>query len=120
MDIADMGKGEGDQLSGIGRIGQDFLISGHRGVEDQLSDHIAGGTNALAGENRAVGEYQSRGSVESTHRWHDSVPSSCMKARYSRAACIFDLDPEICRTLRLPDSAVKRRGEGRTAECVAL
>ena len=29
-DIADMGEGEGDDLPGIGGIGQDLLIAGHR------------------------------------------------------------------------------------------
>ena len=33
-DIADVGKGEGDDLAGIGLVGEDFLIAGHGGVED--------------------------------------------------------------------------------------
>ena len=37
-DIADMGKGEGDDLTGIGGVGQDFLIAGDRGVEADLAD----------------------------------------------------------------------------------
>ena len=41
-DIADMGKGEGDDLPGIGRIGQDFLIAGDRGVEADFADRRPG------------------------------------------------------------------------------
>ena len=37
-DDADMGKGEGDDLPGIGGIGEDLLIAGHRGVEADLAD----------------------------------------------------------------------------------
>jgi hypothetical protein len=43
-DIADMREGEGDDLPGIGRVGQDFLIAGHRGVEADLADS-AGATS---------------------------------------------------------------------------
>jgi hypothetical protein len=31
--IADMRVSQGDELLAIGRIGQDFLVSGHRGIE---------------------------------------------------------------------------------------
>ena len=47
-DIADMGEGEGDDLPGIGRIGQDLLIAGHRRVEADLAHRNAGGARALA------------------------------------------------------------------------
>ena len=40
-DVADMREGEGDDLPGIGRIGEDFLIAGHRGVEADLADRLA-------------------------------------------------------------------------------
>ena len=43
-DIANMRKGEGDDLSGVGRVGQDFLIPGHRGVEADLTDRGGCGT----------------------------------------------------------------------------
>ena len=36
-DIADMREGEGDDLPGIGRVGQRLLIAGHAGVEAQLA-----------------------------------------------------------------------------------
>ena len=41
-DIADMGKGEGDDLAGIGGIGQNLLIAGHRRVEADFADRRAG------------------------------------------------------------------------------
>ena len=37
-DIADVGKREGDDLPGIGGIGQDLLVSGHGGVEADFAD----------------------------------------------------------------------------------
>ncbi len=37
-DIADMREGEGDDLAGIGGIGDDLLIAGHAGVEADLAD----------------------------------------------------------------------------------
>ena len=36
-DIADMGKSEGDDLFGIGGIGEDLLIAGQGGVEAHLA-----------------------------------------------------------------------------------
>ena len=41
-DIADMGEGEGDDLPGIGGIGDDLLVAGHRGVEADLAHRVAG------------------------------------------------------------------------------
>ena len=35
--IADLGVGEDDDLAGIGRIGENFLIAGERGVEDHFA-----------------------------------------------------------------------------------
>ena len=37
-DIADMREGEGDDLAGIGRVGQRLLVAGHAGVEADLAD----------------------------------------------------------------------------------
>ena len=41
-DIADMREGEGDDLPGIGGIGHDLLVAGHRGVEADLADRLSG------------------------------------------------------------------------------
>src|SRR5207302_9102021 len=59
--IADMGKGEGDDLAGIGRIGEDLLIAGHRGIEADLADRMAGGAKAKALQQCAVGKDEQRG-----------------------------------------------------------
>src|SRR5690606_34187550 len=40
-DIADMGEGEGDDLAGEGRVGQAFLIAGHRGIEADFANCLA-------------------------------------------------------------------------------
>ena len=60
-DIADMREGEGDDLPGIRRVGQDLLIAGHRGIEADLADGDAGGARALALDHRAVGQNEKRG-----------------------------------------------------------
>ncbi len=46
-DNADMGKGEGDDLSGIGGIGEDLLIARHRGVEADFADRLRRRAEAL-------------------------------------------------------------------------
>ena len=56
-----MREGEGDELPGIGGIGEDFLIAGHRGVEADLADRVALGAKAEAFEHGAVGEHEERG-----------------------------------------------------------
>jgi len=45
-DIADMRESEGDDLPGIGGIGEDLLVAGHRGVEADFADGMAGGAEA--------------------------------------------------------------------------
>ena len=60
-DIADMGKGEGDDLPGIGRIGQYFLIAGDRCVEAHLAHRGAGGADPETPVYRAVVQHQRRG-----------------------------------------------------------
>ncbi len=60
-DDADMGEGEGDDLPGVGGIGEDLLVAGHRGVEADLADGGAGRADAEAFEDQAVGEDEQRG-----------------------------------------------------------
>ena len=60
-DIADMGEGEGDDLSEIGRIGEDFLIAGERGVETHFRLHLAGCAYAGALDHSAIGENEQGG-----------------------------------------------------------
>ena len=52
--IANMRKGKGDDLSGIGRIGQNFLIASHRCVETYFANIGGGGTESIAGEDRSI------------------------------------------------------------------
>ena len=59
-DIADMGKCEGDDLAGIGGIGEDLLIAGHGGVEADLADGMAGRAEANAFEYGAVRQNEKR------------------------------------------------------------
>ena len=56
-DIADVGKGESDDLPGIGRIGEDLLVAGHGGVEADFADGVAGRAEADAFEHGTVGKH---------------------------------------------------------------
>ena len=84
-DIADMGEGEGDDLPGIGGIGDDLLVAGHRGVEADLADRVAGRADALAPKDRAIGQHQrGRGPTRrgvsragGLRRGHDAFVRSC-------------------------------------------
>ena len=57
-DIANMRECEGDDLAGIRRIGEDFLIAGHGSVEAHLTGCMAAGAETEAFEHGAVGEDQ--------------------------------------------------------------
>ena len=47
-DDPDMGEGEGDDLGGVGGVGEDFLVARHRRVEADLADRRAGRADAEA------------------------------------------------------------------------
>ena len=57
-DVADMGKGEGDDLAGVGGVRKDFLIAGHRCIEADFADALPLGADAVPPEYCAVGENQ--------------------------------------------------------------
>ena len=54
--VADMRIGQRDQLAGVGRVAQDFLIAGDRGVEHDFADGQAGRAYGFALEYGAVFE----------------------------------------------------------------
>ena len=56
--IADMGKGEVDDLPGIGRIGHDLLIARHSGVEADFAHRLSFGAKAPTPDNLARRQYQ--------------------------------------------------------------
>ncbi len=56
--VADMGIGQGDDLTGVGRVGQDLLVTGHGGVEHHLADGLTRGTDGDAMEQTAVFQCQ--------------------------------------------------------------
>ena len=60
-DIADMRKGEGDDLRGVGRIGEDFLIAGHGRVETDLAHRLAVRADAKRLDDFARGQHQHAG-----------------------------------------------------------
>ncbi len=57
--VADVRVSQGNDLLGVGRIGKDFLIAGHCGVEHHLTNGLAVGSNGFAAKNAAIskGEY---------------------------------------------------------------
>ena len=57
-DIANVWEGEGKDLRHIGRVGQDFLIAGHGGVETHFAECVTDGTDADTLENGAIGQCQ--------------------------------------------------------------
>ena len=52
--VADLRVGHRDDLAAIARIGEDFLIAGHRGVEADLAVDLAVGAEGSAGKDRSV------------------------------------------------------------------
>ena len=54
-DIADMGKSERDDLTGVGRIGENFLIAGDGGVEANFAERVADGADACTPKQGSVG-----------------------------------------------------------------
>src|SRR6185312_468465 len=54
--VADVRVGQGDDLPGVGRIGQDFLVTGHGRVEDDLANRLANRAHGMAAEHAAVCE----------------------------------------------------------------
>src|SRR5690606_22992299 len=83
-DIADMRKGEGDDLAGIGGIGEDFLVAGERRVETDLGDRRAGGACASALDHRPVGQNEQCGWVfRGPGRGHGRLSVASLRAGLS-------------------------------------
>src|SRR3546814_12240115 len=55
-DDADMREGEGDDLAGLGRVGQDLLVAAPRGVEADIADTRARCAQAPPPEHRALSQ----------------------------------------------------------------
>ena len=53
-----MREGEGDDLPGIGGIGEDLLIAGHGGIEADLADRGTGGAEPETLQHGSVGQHQ--------------------------------------------------------------
>ena len=60
-DDPDMREGEGDDLGGVGGVGQDLLVARHRRVEADLADRRAARADSEALDNRAVREHDNAG-----------------------------------------------------------
>ena len=58
--VADQRVGHGHDLAAVGRIGQHFLVAGHRSVETNFADTAAGGAKRFALENAPIFESEER------------------------------------------------------------
>ena len=106
--VADVREGERDELPGIGGIGQDLLIAGHGGVEDQFPHDGAGGSQPLAEKCRTVGEHEGGPGPAAKRDVHgrggsQSVSSETRPKRLSRPGA-----EAIGGSLRQRSSTVKR------------
>jgi hypothetical protein len=70
--VADVRIRQGDDLLAVARVGEDFLVTGHGGVEHHLTGRGAGGSDRIALKDRAVCERQDGGrevSLERQKHW---------------------------------------------------
>ena len=58
--VADFGGGEGDELSGVGRVGQYLLISAHAGVEHDFAQRVLFRAERDAVEDRSIVQRKER------------------------------------------------------------
>ncbi|MCY1377711.1 hypothetical protein D9M69_652990 [compost metagenome] len=86
--VADMRIRQGDDLLAVARVGEDFLVTGHRGVEHHLTGRGAGGSDRVAEKDRAVCERQDGGRETSLERQKHWVLRMVTVARSPRrVAC---------------------------------
>ena len=71
--VSDVRKGEGQDLAHVGRVGQDFLIAGHGGVEDHLAERRAYSTAAEALQDGSVRERDYAGDAREECRGHGAL-----------------------------------------------
>ena len=76
--VADQRIRHGDDLTGVGRVGQDFLIARHRGIENDFANGFALKAVSLAAKNTPVFEQQRGAPVflhysKATHLVHRPV-----------------------------------------------
>ena len=56
--VADEGVAHHDAMPRVGRVGQNFLVARHGGVEHHLAHAVRRGADALSPEDAAVGQNQ--------------------------------------------------------------
>ena len=69
--VPDMGIRQGYDLPAVGGIGEDLLVAGHRGIEDDFTDGLAVSTNGSALENGAIlqSQYSRRIQMQTSVRY---------------------------------------------------
>ncbi len=97
-----MGEGEGDDLAEIGRVRQDLLVAGERGVEHHLRLHLAGCADAAALNHGAVGKNEHGGRLLGGPRGcrgHllsvSALEAPALKGRLLRAIYIASQGPRV-------------------------
>src|SRR5437764_437135 len=61
--VADVRAGERDDLTGVGRIGENFLVTGEGGIENNFACGVALRSDRLAAEDRPIGQREHRRSA---------------------------------------------------------
>ena len=74
-DIADVRAGKRHELARVGGIREDFLITRHRGVEDNFANRKTCRTGTFTLKDRAVGQYERRLRSSFRNKCHDGYPS---------------------------------------------
>ena len=95
--IADVGVGQRDDLARIARVSQDFLITGHRGIEHHLANRAAYRTDALAVEDRPVGKRKKGGRVCT----HEKLLNSALRSGTNENS-----RPETCKKAGPPPGSI--------------
>jgi len=91
-----MGERECNQLAGVGGVGENLLVSGHRCVEAELPNRDTLGACALAPKYGSVGEYQNRGRAGRGGR-------ACRRYRSGQTGLLLAIfDPSARRRERTP------------------
>ena len=102
--IADMRECEGDDLPGIGGIGQHLLIAGHGGIEADFTHRLTFGTNPETFDQRTIGQHQKGGHAR---RFPVAEPGTRGFLHLRRLFRRHDRDSGIWRWLREGGQAVK-------------
>ncbi len=67
--IADMRIGQRDDLTAVTGVSENFLVTGHRGIEYHFANRMTGSTNGKTLEQRAICERKNGGNSIAVEKW---------------------------------------------------